>query len=464
MANLLTYNKKLRSDPKLALAALILAFGAPLLAQVDFPQTPAGRAAKAYFEAFNAGDPAMRQFLARHTAREALKKIPLQMRMARYRQMKAQVGSLDPEEVVEAGEDFLRVHARGQAGRLLRFEFTFETAAPYGLLGIQVEVGASPDDQGPAPDPKKDDDELITAVRTHARMAARTGDFSGVILIARNNEPIFEEAFGEADREKGIPNTVDTKFNVGSINKSFTALAIRLLLAEGKITLDDTIGKFLPDYPNKTAAERVTVRHLLDMSSGIGDFFGDRFAAADKEKIRGLADYLPFFADRPLAFEPGHGSLYSNGGYIVLGLIIEKASGMDYYTFINERVFGPAGMTDSGWAPKNVALEKRAIGYIREGGAWRTNYDSLPGIGSSAGGGHSTASDLLKYTIALEKGVYGAAWEGDGGGLGIAGGAPGINAVLEWMPEERWTIIVMANLSPPAAMSMARQIRAWLPR
>jgi CubicO group peptidase (beta-lactamase class C family) len=447
-----------------ATAGVPPAGGSALSSQAEFPETPAGRAAEAYFKAFNAGEAAMKEYISRYTAQEALKKMQLQVRMARYRQMKAQVGTLDPQEVVEARADFLGVHVRGQAGRLLRFEFTFEPAPPYGLLGIQVEVGASPDDQGPAPDPKKSDAELAAAVRAHARRAAEAGEFSGVILIARNNEPIFEEAFGIADRENGTPNTVDTKFNVGSINKSFTALAVRLLLAEGKVALDDTIGKFLPDYPNKTAAERVTVRHLLDMSSGIGDFFGDRFAAADKEKIRGLADYLPFFADRPLAFEPGHGNLYSNGGYIVLGLIIEKASGVDYYAFVRDRVFQPAGMGDSGWTPKNVPLDKRAVGYVREETSWRSNYDTLPGIGSSAGGGHSTARDLLKYTIALETGAYGAAWADDGGGLGIAGGAPGINAALEWMPDERWTIIVMANLSPPAATRMARQIRAWLPR
>lgn len=432
--------------------------------EVDFPPTPAGRAAEAYFKAFNAGEAVMKEFLARYTATESLKRMPVQVRMARYRQMSAQVGSLDPQKVVEARPDFISVTARGRAGRLLRLDFEFESAAPFGLLGIRVEAVDGEEDQGPAPAPKKDDAELIAAVRDHARRAVDSGDFSGIILIARNNEPIFEEAFGYADREKKTPNTIDTKFNVGSINKAFTALAVRKLAAEGKLSLDDTIDKFLPDYPNTKAVARVTVGHLLEMSSGIGDFFGDRFAAADKEKIRTLADYLPFFADRPLAFEPGHGNLYSNGGYIVLGLIVEKASGGDYYSYIRDHVYEPAGMSDSGWTPKNVPLDGRALGYVREEGAWKTNYDTLPGIGSSAGGGHSTARDLLKYTIALEKGIYGPAGEERRGGMGIAGGAPGINAVLEWMPEDGVTIVVMANLSPPAAGRMARQIRAWLPR
>ncbi len=468
MANLLINKNKMWSDPKFWLSlisvGLAAAGGFAVAFQAEFPSTPVGRTAEAYFRAFNTGEGAMKEFLTRSTAKEALQKMPVPARLARYRQMKAQVGSLDPLEVIEARTDFISVHARGQAGRLLRLEFTFEAAAPHGLLAIRIEAVDEAEDLPPAPDPKKDDAELMAAVSDHARRAAASGEFSGVILIARNNEPIFEEAFGYADREKKVPNTVDTKFNIGSINKSFTALAVRKLAAEGRLSLNDTIVKFLPDYPNKTAASRVTIGHLLEMSSGIGDFFGDRFAAADKEKIRGLADYLPFFADRPLAFEPGHGNLYSNGGYIVLGLIIEKASGVDYYSYIREHVFKPAAMSDSGWAPKTVDLPGRAIGYVRDGTSWRSNYDTLPGIGSSAGGGHSTARDLLRYTIALEKGVYGAAWAEDRGGLGIAGGAPGINAALEWMPADGVTIVVMANLSPPAATRMARLIRAWLPR
>lgn len=484
MANLLINKNKLRSDPRYhpryllmavaiawagattlssAAAGILPAEGSALSSQAGFPATPAGQTAEAYFQAFNAGEAAMKEFLVRYTAKDALKKMPVQVRMARYRQMSAQVGSLDPQQIVEARADFVSVAARGRAGRLLRLDFEFESVAPFGLLGIRVVAADEEGDQGPAPDPKKDDAELMAAVRDHARRAVDSGDFSGVILIARNNEPIFAEAFGYADREKKIANTVDTKFNVGSINKSFTALAVRKLASEGKLSLDDTIDTFLPDYPNTKAASRVTVAHLLDMSSGIGDFFGDRFAAADKEKIRTLADYLPFFADRPLAFEPGHGNLYSNGGYIVLGLIVEKASGVDYYTFIRDHVYKPAGMDSSGWVPKSLPLDGRAVGYVREGAVWKTNYDTLPGIGSSAGGGHATAHDLLKYTIALEKGVYGPAGEERRGGLGIAGGAPGINAVLEWMPEDGVTIVVMANLSPPAAMRMARQIRAWLP-
>jgi D-alanyl-D-alanine carboxypeptidase len=432
--------------------------------EVRFPDTPAGKAAEAYFKAFNAGEEAVRDFFDKYSAKESLQRLPVPTRLERYRQMHDRLGGLEPLKVEESRPDFVGVTARAQGGRLLRLDFTFEPTAPFGLLSIRVAVSGGPAEEGLPPDPKKDDDELFAAVRDYAQKAVEAGDFSGVILIARSGAPVFEEAFGYADRDKEIPNKKDTQFNVGSIDKSFTSLAIRQLAAENKLSLDDTIGKFLPDYPNKDAAARVTVRELLDMSSGIGDFFGERYQAADKEKILTLADYLPLFADQPLAFEPGKGNLYSNGGYIVLGLIIEKVAGTDYYSYIRDHVFKPAGMTDSDWTRKATQVPNRAIGYVREGQTWKTNYDTLPGIGSSAGGGYSTARDLLKYTIAIGKGVYGAAGEDIRGGMGIAGGAPGLNAALEWMPERGLAIVVMANLSPPAATRVARQIRAWLPR
>jgi D-alanyl-D-alanine carboxypeptidase len=463
---------------KIIIPALILLFAAAYFHPADacfarsqtpnpqpqFPQTPAGKAVEAHFKAFNEGEEAMEDFFEKFSATGSFQRTPIQVRLARYRQMRSQLGTLEPQKVIESRPDFISITAQAQGGQLVRLDFEFESSEPFGLLGIRIQALDGPAGEGPKPDPKKDDTELFAAVRDYARKAVEAGDFSGVVLIARNSVAVFEEAFGTADRAKQIPIRTDTKFNIGSINKSFTALAVRKLAAEKKLSLDDTIGKFLPDYPNKDAAARVTVRHLLEMSSGIGDFFGERYDAADKEKILTLADYLPLFADQPLAFGPGKGNLYSNGGYIVLGLIIEKVTGLDYYSYIRDNVFKPAGMTDSGWIPKAADVQNRALGYVRDGPSWKTNYDTLPGKGSSAGGGYSTAHDLLKYTIALGKGIYGPAGEEIRGGMGIAGGAPGLNAALEWMPERGWTIVVMANLSPPAAVRVAQQIRAWLPR
>jgi CubicO group peptidase (beta-lactamase class C family) len=284
------------------------------------------------------------------------------------------------------------------------------------------------------------------------------------VLIAKNFQVLFQQAYGFADREKKIPNRKDTKFNLGSINKNFTRAAILQLEKQGKLSLPDPIQKFLPDYPNRQAAEKVTIQQLLDMTSGIGDFFGPRYEATPKENIRSLQDYLPLFADQPLKFEPGTNNRYSNGGYIVLGVLIEKASGLDYYTYVRENIFKPNGMLDTDSYERDKAVPNLALGYTRRGrpgGERVLNQATLPGRGSSAGGGYSTAEDLLKYVKALSLGKI--FLPDIANGLGIAGGAPGINANLEWDRRSGYVVIVLTNFDPPTAGRASRQIMSWLP-
>jgi D-alanyl-D-alanine carboxypeptidase len=315
-----------------------------------------------------------------------------------------------------------------------------------------------------SPDPKADEAELAAAVREHLESKTAADEFSGVVLVARNDRVVFHEAYGNADRDKAIPNRKDTKFNLGSINKNFTRVAVLQLANRGKLSLDDKIGKFLPSYPNARAAGNVTIRHLLNMTSGIGDFFGDRYDATPKEKIRTLQDYLPLFADLPLEFKPGTANRYSNGGYLVLGLIIEKAAGMDYYDYVRENIFKPCGMLDTDSFPRDADTPNLALGYtLEEAGSPELvlNHATLPGRGSSAGGGYSTAGDMLKYVLAVKEGKIHL--PDAASGLGIAGGAPGINATVEWDPRTGWIVIVLTNLDPPAAGLVSRRIVAWLP-
>ncbi len=272
------------------------------------------------------------------------------------------------------------------------------------------------------------------AVGKYAAGLANKDQFSGVVLIAYRDKPIFERAYGYADREKKIPNHINTRFNIGSVNKAFTHLAIDQLAAKGKLSLDDPIKKFLPDYPNQDAAKNVTIQQLLEMRSGMGDFFGERYDSTAKERLRTLKAYLPLFADKPLEFEPGTNERYSNGGFVVLGLIIEKVSGMDYYSYVLNNIFIPARMMRSGSYEKDSLPSDCAIGYTREGSIWKSNYETLPEKGSSAGGGYSTVHDLLNYVVALEKGTITVPGSGERGGMGIAGGAPGLNTALEWDP------------------------------
>ena len=316
--------------------------------------------------------------------------------------------------------------------------------------------------------------EMIALAEKSMDDLIQADEFSGTLLIAKSGKPIFQKAYGLASQEFNVPNLTDTKFNLGSINKTFTQMAIGQLVANGKLDYDDKLGKHLPDYPNKEAAEKVTIRQMLSMSSGIGDFFGPKFESIPKDKLRSIKDFLSLFAEEPLAFEPGSRQQYSNGGYIVLGAIVEQVSGQDYYSYVRENIYQPAGMNDTDWYEADKPTPNLANGYTREGrdDLRVNNIYTRPARGSPAGGGYSTAPDLLKFAIALQNGKLTsfdfrnpkAGKVGTFGGLGIAGGAPGINAVLEIGPPEGYTIIVMSNYDPPSAETVAKNIRGLIKR
>ena len=307
--------------------------------------------------------------------------------------------------------------------------------------------------------------ELVKRLTSAIDSLSRVGDFSGVVVLAKDGAPVYESAHGLANRERSIANNLQTAFNLGSINKVFTQIAIMQLVAAGKLNLDSTVAKYWPDYPNQDVARKVTIRQLMRHTSGIG---GDIFAAPSGGKrsdVRKLKDYLPLFVNEPLQFEPGSKNAYSNAGYIVLGLLIERLSGRDYYSYVREHIIEPAGMTRTGSFAVDSLPPNTAIGYTRGGmdaprdAPVRPNTQELPGRGSSAGGGYSTAQDLLKFLKALREQRIA---NGLPAGLGIAGGAPGINAVLEGDLPGGYDLVVLANLDPPAAMRVARMTRGWL--
>src|SRR5262249_10815599 len=150
----------------------------------------------------------------------------------------------------------------------------------------------------------------------------------------------FQKAYGLADRDKKIPNDLNTRFRLGSMNKMFTSVAIAQLVQQGKMSYNDTVAKLLPDYPDKDIAAKIAVHQLLTHTSGLGDFFGPEFREK-KDTLHGLNDYLKLFAGKPLKFEPGKGWAYSNAGMIVAGLIVERVSGQNYYDYVREHIFKP---------------------------------------------------------------------------------------------------------------------------
>ncbi len=439
----------------------------------SFPSTPAGRRAAAYFSAFNSGaEQEMKVFLQTHFAAAALNRAPIEERLARYRSFKAEAGSLQPEKLLGAQANQIVLLTRTGKGELLEITFEHEAQAPFKLLSIRIEQ-TEPAGAEELSGPPLNEAEVLARLEDELAKRSQADLFSGVVLLARNGVPLFHKAYGLASLEYGVANRPDTRFNLGSINKEFTRIAIEQLAEKGLLSLEDRLGKFLPDYPNPEAARQVTVGQLLEMMSGIGDFFGKKYAATPKERIRTLADYLPLFASEPLRFEPGSSREYSNGGYVVLGLIIEKVSGQSYYDYVREHVYQPAGMGASAHLDADIPTAHVASGYTRNwdenehpGEARRNNMYTRPARGSSAGGGYSIAEDLLKFSLALRQGrlLGPAANARVSGPMAIAGGAPGINAVLETDPVPGYTIVVLSNYDPPAAIEVAKMIRHLLRR
>jgi CubicO group peptidase (beta-lactamase class C family) len=324
--------------------------------------------------------------------------------------------------------------------------------------------------------------------------SAAAGDrFSGAVLVAHNGAAVFEQAYGMADRDKKIPNTLKTRFRIGSMNKMFTATAILQLVEAGKLDLQAPLGKYLTDYPNKDIATKVTIRQLLTHTGGTGDFFTPEYFQ-HRLDVKTLNDYVKMFGSRGPEFEPGSKWEYSNYGFLLLGVIIERVSGQSYYDYVREHVYKPAGMTSTGSEPEDQPVADRSIGYTKmspdgpPSNAWHANTDTLPYRGTSAGGGYSTVEDLLKFATALQqnkllnahytellttgkvetpggKYAYGFFDRNINGTrcFGHGGGAPGMNGELEICLANGYVVAVLANLDPPAASQISDFVTNRLP-
>jgi D-alanyl-D-alanine carboxypeptidase len=442
-------------------------------ATIHFPQTNAGKLVELYFQAFNGNENDMRAFLEHNISPHALTERPIEERMVVYRQMKSDIKTLEPVKILKESPDAIKLVARSAQNSWFELTFQFEKTEPNKLLGIRI----MPLDEAPdleAPTTPITETEMLKELETYLNEETNKDEFSGAVLLAKGEKPIFHQAYGLASKEYNTPNRIDTRFNLGSINKYFTHIAIEQLEGKGLLKLDDPIGKYLPDYPNHEAAKKVTIQQLLDMTSGIGDFFGEKYQSTPKDQIRNLSDYLPLFGANSLLFEPGTNRQYSNGGYIVLGLIIEEARGQTYFDYVRDHIYDIAGMGNTSHLMADVPTENVASGYTRN---WdeidhsseprRNNIYTRPARGSSAGGGYSTVDDLLKLVLALKANrlsVPKVSEEINGAGIAIAGGAPGINAALETNPETNYTIIVLSNYDPPAAGTVARKINSFLER
>jgi D-alanyl-D-alanine carboxypeptidase len=294
---------------------------------------------------------------------------------------------------------------------------------------------------------------LERALDAHLAKMTDEDRFSGVVLVAKNGRPVFQKAYGMADRANKRPNDMRTRFNLGSLNKTFTNLAIDQLVAQHKLSYSDTIGNILPDYPQAESLG-ATVEQLMRMTAGLTDLHGPEHMATDKGSFRSNADYYDFIGKLPPLFPPGERQQHCNGCFIVLGEMIERLSQMPYEQYMAENVFKPAGMKVTGFAHQDAIEPNVAIGYTRQGSETLRNNVFMHGAaGSAAGGGYSTAADLLSFVNSTRKDVPPGA---PGSGIHAIGGFPGVSTTIQ--SDGVWTVIVLANLDPPAGASVGTRI------
>lgn len=306
--------------------------------------------------------------------------------------------------------------------------------------------------------------------------AAASLDFSGTVY-ARHHDVVIERSFGTSDPEGKVPNSSRTRFNIGSVNKMFTAIAIGRLVDRDALQFDAPIGRYLPGL--KSEFTDITIAELLDHTSGLGDYFRPENRAAI-EAAKTATDLLPLALASPPAFAPGSKRAYSNSGFVVLGAVIEKVSGLTWAEFIQKEILDPVGMTNTRLDSLGGATP---MSQMSPTGRLDNPRPALgPVLASPAGGMFSTPSDLSQLLTSVFSGhllskptlaalltprrdpAGGPGTSGYGfviretptPKIGIGGGAPGVNADVAYFPDSGWQLIALANVDPPVASQMER--------
>ncbi|WP_317451058.1 serine hydrolase domain-containing protein [Microbacterium thalassium] len=323
---------------------------------------------------------------------------------------------------------------------------------------------------------------------------ARADAMSGAISVDVDGTPVFRRAYGRADRAHGIDNTVDTRFAMASASKAFTALAVMSLVGDGTLRLDTPVRGILnEDLPSIDDA--VTVEHLLSHTSGIGDYLDedddgsvdDYVLSVPVHELATTEGFVRAIDGHPQKSAPGERFAYNNGGYVVLAIIAERASGVPFHDLVRDRVFTPAGLAATGFLRTDELPGDAALGYLFEDpSSLRTNVLHLPVRGNGDGGAFTTVGDVSTFWRALADGAvlpasvvedmwrsrrdveseglrYGLGFWLDQAGPGIVleGYDAGVSIRTRFDPDSRTTVTVVSNTSE-GAWGPARVLREWL--
>jgi CubicO group peptidase (beta-lactamase class C family) len=439
----------------------------------------------------NSGDPArITRFLTEECAKEFREMAPLDDHIGVFLGLLRDTGGVDfysirsytPEEpdatVVIVKDRMLK----GWWGLSLRFGkgpgflvsgLSFDPArTPAGLAG-----------------PPLTESQAVDEIRALVARIKQKNWYSGTVLAAKGADVLLTDCAGEATKSFHVPNTIDTKFNLGSMNKMFTATAVARLVEAGKLSFDDPISRFIDEtWLPKAVTDAITVRQLITHTSGLGSYFNATYMKSSRALFRKLDDYKPLIKDDKPAFTPGTRFQYSNTGLFLLGVIIEKVTGEDYFDHIRKTIYAPAGMTDSDCYEMDYPVENLAIGYSPDWKSpykWQNNLYKHVIKGGPAGGGFSTVKDLHRFALALLDGKlvskkmrevmwtdfkganYGYGFtvdQGPGGKVvGHSGGFAGINSQLDIYVDSGYIVAAMCN-TDTGASPLANAIRQVLAR
>ena len=442
------------------------------------PQAPpsngeAERRVKEFARLFDTGSIAeFKKYAAENFAPSFLNDVPMERHIEFFRSTYDMTRGLEFHSIEDASPNQVTALFKNKlTGRWMSLQARVEPDAPHRIAGLGMRA---PNPRVGAPSTKKrSDDEIRDELQTLMKKLADADVFSGTVLLARDGVPIFQGAYGMANKDFNVPNQIDTKFNLGSMNKMFTAVAVAQLVERGKLSFDDPLSKFLPDFLDPASAEKIKVKHLLTHTAGLGGFFSKAWQESSRALYRTVDDQMKrAAADERLLFEPGTRHQYSNTGMLVAGKVIEIASGQDYYDYVRENIYAPAGMLNSDCYELDKVNSNLAVGYQKHydenGISFRNNIFEHAFRGGPQGGGYSTVEDLLKFDIALRSNKlvsaesvklllsgkpelrsprygYGFSIDDQQKIAGHGGGFIGINSNLDMFLGSDWTAVVMSN-------------------
>jgi CubicO group peptidase (beta-lactamase class C family) len=450
-------------------ALVLLTLPIPLPAQPA--ESPAERRLAEFVEVVSSADPErVRTMVQQSFATEFRDAFPIDSHLEILAGLARETGGIEVTDVQMSSPNVLTARVRPRNGSPpLSVQLRIEPDPPHRIAGVGVRPA-----EGPRPAPAATPAEAAQRLRAHVDSLAAADRFSGVVLLEKDGEILLHDAWGQAEKAFGAPNRPDTKFNLGSMNKMFTAVTVARLVEDGRLALDDTIGKYLgPEWLQPGIGDRVTIEHLLTHTSGLGSYYSPELMELNPGRFRQIDDFQEIVRRDSLRFEPGTQWSYSNTGFLLLGAIVERVTGRSYYDVVRELVYEPAGMTDTDAFMFDAPTPNLAIGYERDGDGWRSNVYGHVVRGGPAGGGYSMAPDLLAFARAMRENKllspemtrrvttpkpeigspeygYGFGFWDQGRVVGHTGGAPGISAALQIDLERGTTLVVLSNYGQTA--------------